>query len=89
VAKWIREATQERDAAKVELDAIRPTGPPSVEEIRALLARVGDVTSRLAEATPEEKQEIYGALGLRLTYQPGAATVQAEVMPMVRVGGGT
>ena len=85
----IREATHERDLAKMALDALRPTAPPTVNEIWALLARVGDVVARLAEATPEERQEIYEALGLRLTYKPGASTVQAQVMPLKRVGGGT
>ena len=52
---------------------------PTADEIAAVLQRLGDLTTALAEADPEHKMEVYRALGLRLTYEPETQTVHASV----------
>jgi hypothetical protein len=52
----------------------------------------GSVVSELHGADAEQKQKLYAALGLRLTYKPAAGIVVLESRPIactqVGVGGG-
>ena len=84
VASWITEAQQQRDRAAARRSQQPPgqeqaTAPPTADEIAAVLHRLGDLTTALAEAEPEHKMEVYRALGLRLTYEPETQTVHASV----------
>jgi site-specific DNA recombinase len=48
------------------------------EQITSVVTALGDILAVLHDADPADKAEIYGQLGLRLTYQPGRRIVQAE-----------
>jgi hypothetical protein len=48
----------------------------SMEEIRTMIAALGNIRLVLADA--RDKAEVYQKLDLRLTYQPAAHKVQAE-----------
>ncbi len=49
------------------------------EEIRALIDDLGEIVTALDEADPADKSAVYRQLGLKLTYQPDARVVRAEV----------
>jgi hypothetical protein len=54
--------------------------------------RLGDLVAVLRTAEPKKKAELYGELGLNLTYEPNGRRVLVEAdlsrVHMVRVGGG-
>jgi hypothetical protein len=51
----------------------------SRDEIASVVTALSDLLTVLRRADPADKAEIYTQLGLRLTYQPSARTVRAEV----------
>ena len=51
----------------------------SPDEITAIVRALGDLVKVLNDADPADKMKIYEQLGLRLTYNPGANTVDVEV----------
>ena len=51
------------------------------DEITSLVTDLGDVMRVLRDADPADKAEVYGRLGLTLTYYPGGKRVKAEVRP--------
>jgi len=70
----------------------------TVADIRALLETLGDVRSVLRDADWETKAELYGALGLNLSYRPKEQVVDGVAVPTLVdisacrrgcVGGGT
>ena len=48
------------------------------EQIASVVTALGDILAVLADADPAGKAEIFGQLGLQLTYRPGRRIVQAE-----------
>jgi hypothetical protein len=44
----------------------------------AIVNAITDVLAVLRDADPHDKAELYGQLGLKLTYNPGARTVTAR-----------
>jgi site-specific DNA recombinase len=48
------------------------------KQIASVVTALGDILAVLRDADPADKVEIYGELGLRLTYQPGRRIVRAE-----------
>ena len=91
VAEWIREITAAKGVAERDLLEVKAQ-TPSEDEIRALVAQLGEMATALRDAQPELKSELYAALGLRLSYNPVQAEVQVELTPACtygRVGGGT
>ncbi len=82
VVAWIAETEAEKAGY---LAARRPRSTPrrrmSEAEIRAIVDRLADLVSVLADADPNDKSEIFRQLGLRLTYHPGRGLVEAQVMP--------
>ena len=83
VATWIAEVQGERLAADRILAEARPT-TTTPAEIRALVERMGDLTEVLASADPQLKTELYGDLGVRLTYRPDEELVSVEAAPFGR-----
>ena len=82
VVAWIAET----EAEKAGYLAARP--PSSARrrrmneaEIEAIVDRLADLVSVLADADPNDKSEIFRQLGLKLTYHPGRGLVKAQVMP--------
>jgi hypothetical protein len=89
-----QEVEADRLHGKRELASTAGTVQPLTEaEIRALVASQRKVLCSLAKATPEQRATIYGeTMGLRITYNPGSASIEVEVRPacsQVCVGGGT
>jgi hypothetical protein len=51
------------------------------DEVTSLVKALGDVMRVLKDADPADKAEIYGQLGLTLTYHPNEKRVVAEARP--------
>jgi hypothetical protein len=82
----------EREALKVRLAAATEPSSLTADQIAALLQQVGGISGMLPEATPEERADIYGALGIMLVHDDRTHQVRvtADLSPVVvRVGGGT
>lgn len=82
VIAWIREVKAER--AKILSDAAarhRSTESPTLSEddIRGLVGSMSQVRCALQKAAVEDRAEIYGQMGLRLTYESGKQNVRVEI----------
>ena len=93
VAGWIKEVEGDRLHAERELASAAGAAQPLTEaEIRALVTSQRKVLRSLAKAAPEQRTTIYAqTTGLRITYDPGSASVEVEARPactQVCVGGG-
>ena len=53
----------------------------SRDEITSLVKALADVMQVLGDAEPADKAQVYGRLGLTLTYYPEGKKVQAEARP--------
>ena len=90
-----REAEVERERKRLERELGRKptTNKLTTNEIRALVGRLREIVSVLAEASPQDKRAIYDELGVNLTYDPASKTVRAGAgdpgVLRVGVGGGT
>jgi hypothetical protein len=51
------------------------------QEITSFVTEVGGIMQALNGADPADKAEVYGRLGITLTYHPSGKRVQAEVRP--------
>ncbi|GHJ20290.1 hypothetical protein G3260_001411 [Streptomyces albus] len=71
-------ARAEKAEAMACLSARKATPRLSEEEVRGLVSSVDDLRTALRGAKPQLKAELYAALGLQLTYDPGKATVRVE-----------
>ena len=64
-----------------------------MDEVRAVVEVVRAVLDGLPKASAAQKAPIYVSMGLKLTYDPEADTLDIEDRPVactqVRVGGGT
>jgi site-specific DNA recombinase len=81
VTSWMKETQARRALAQARLS--KPAGRRRMtrDEIADLVKAVGDVMQVLADADPADKAEIYGRLGLTLTYHPKEKRVTAEARP--------
>jgi site-specific DNA recombinase len=72
IGAWITETQARKLAARARLDALRGTSPARLtsEEIAAMVNATTDIATLLGHADPADKAELYGQLGLRLTYHP-------------------
>ena len=93
VLGWIRDVEAQKHTAEQELAARTRSEPYSEAEVRALVKLVRRRLRGLGTATPEQRQVLYGELGLSMTYNPEDDSLDVEVRPsvctQVRVGGGT
>jgi hypothetical protein len=73
VAQWTAEVTATRAAAQIRLRDTTAARPARMtpDEIKTLVASLGNLLTVLRDADPDDKAEVYRELGLRLTYQPG------------------
>ncbi len=96
VATWTQETLDQRQLAQTRLDALtRDTARGrqlTREEIRQLIDSLGELTTALRRADPNDKHEVYRRLGLKLTYNEKTRVVLAEASPPVCItvvsGGG-
>lgn len=82
VTAWINETQARRAAAEARLRH-QPAGHRRMtpEEIASMVKALGDLMTVLREADPADKAEVYGQLGLTLTYDPAGKRVKAEARP--------
>jgi hypothetical protein len=80
VAGWIAETEAKRKVEQMRLDKLTSTIPKRLteEEIAAMMIAIGDLRRALRSADPKDKGEVYGQLGLRLTYEPARNAVIAQ-----------
>ena len=89
VTSWMKETQARRALAEARLT--RPAGKRqrmTEEEIMSLVTEISRITQALRNADPADKAQVYGRLGLTLTYHPNEKRVVAEARPasMVYVG---
>lgn len=93
IAQRINAIQAERAVAQRVIEGHRPRSELSRTDLHSLLTGVSDWVAALDRLTPGEKQELYGELGLTLTYEPEWRLVAVESRPkrctQVSVGGGT
>jgi hypothetical protein len=92
IAAWIAEVQGQRLAAERQLALATPSAPLSAADVAQIIEELGDIRPVLAGAEPRLKAEVYGDLGITVTYRPAQDTVAVTALPMlskVRVGGGT
>jgi site-specific DNA recombinase len=78
ISRWITETTAERTRYTAKTRPEAPRAPMTRDQIASVVTALGDILAVLRDADPADKAEIYGQLGLRLTYQPGRRIVRAE-----------
>jgi site-specific DNA recombinase len=80
VGQWINETQARKLAAEAQLRTFGAQAPRRLtkEEIQVLINAITDVITVLRDADPQDKAALYGQLGLKLTYNPGAKTVTAR-----------
>ncbi|RFS81518.1 recombinase family protein [Actinomadura spongiicola] len=96
IAGWITQVQQQRTAAQAQLRPAQSQEHLTEADIAALIEEMADYTQALATADPAHKADLYGKLGLQLTYHPEQQKVRAEAHldpapygEMVGVRGGT
>jgi site-specific DNA recombinase len=82
VTSWMNETQAKRALAEARLRK-QSTGRRRItrDEITSLVKTLGDVMRVLKDADPADKAEIYGQIGLTLTYHPNEKRVVAEARP--------
>jgi hypothetical protein len=70
VTSWINETQAKRALAEARLRKHSGRRRMTRDEITSLVKAIGDVVRVLADADPADKAQIYGQLGLTLTYHP-------------------
>lgn len=91
VMKWIAETERRRNTANAQLTSQQSKGELAPHQIKQLVADLRDIVSRLRQAAPQQKAEIYRELGVTLQSDHTANTVALHAQPRgvtVRVGGG-
>jgi hypothetical protein len=83
VTGWMSESQAKRALAEARLRKQSGTGRRRMtrDEVTSLVKALGDVMRVLKDADPADKAEIYGQLGLMLTYHPNEKRVVAEARP--------
>jgi site-specific DNA recombinase len=81
ITSWMKETQARRALAEARLKTPAARRRMTQEEITSLVTEVGGIMQALNEADPADKAEVYGRLGLTLTYHPSEKRVQAEVRP--------
>jgi len=89
VARWMAQVQRERANLQAQLGHTIPGGKLTSTQVRALVEALRDIVTVLAEADPQDKAELYGELGVDLTYHP-EGSISVKMLPRgvkVRVGG--
>ena len=93
IGKWMAETVQDKRRLE-NLLGVEPTTKLTVDDVKAMVAGLRDITRSLALADPKLKAAAYAELGVTVTYhQEGRALLESRPQPSdvaeVRVGGGT
>jgi site-specific DNA recombinase len=80
IAGWTSKVQAERLALQAQLRGLDGRVPQrmSRSEIAELVDQLGNIAKALRRADPQDKAEIYRALGLRLSFDPAEQKVRAE-----------
>ncbi|MBO2451619.1 recombinase family protein [Actinomadura barringtoniae] len=80
ITKWIAETNSERTAAEAELREAESGQQQTMteEEIEQFIIRLGGLVCILTNAKPQDQQNVYQQLGVRLTYQPDKQEIRVE-----------
>lgn len=95
VTSWITETAAEERAAEAALAGLRriSPAPTTVDQVLEAVTELGGLVKILPNAEPQERADLYAALGVEVTYQPDSRTAELAVEPQAlgqaRVGGGT
>ncbi|MFD9630601.1 hypothetical protein [Streptomyces violascens] len=83
VTGWINQTQTEKAAAQRQLNETTAARRTVLTEpdIRDLVEQLGDITSALTSAAPENKQRLYEALGLSLVHYAKERIVTVESQP--------
>ncbi|MFA1546691.1 recombinase family protein [Actinomadura chokoriensis] len=81
ITKWIAETNAERTAAEAQLQTAEDEQPHTMtpDDIEELITALGGLVNILADAKPEDRQNVYRGLGMRLTYHPDKQEIRVEV----------
>lgn len=77
---WIGETQRERKTLLAQLNSPLHSEELTADQVRALVEALRDVMATLGDANPADKTELYRALGVALSYNPGAP--RAAIMPV-------
>jgi hypothetical protein len=93
IGKWMAETVQDKRRLE-NLLGVEPTTKLTVQDVKAMVAGLRDITRALAQANPAIKAAAYAELGITVTYhQEGRALLESRPQPSgvadARVGGGT
>jgi site-specific DNA recombinase len=81
VTSWMKETQAKRALAEARLRKSAGRRRMTKEEIMNLVTELGGIMQALKDADPADKAEIYGRIGLTLTYHPQEKRVAAEARP--------
>ncbi|MFI6686775.1 recombinase family protein [Streptomyces sp. NPDC050485] len=83
VTRWINQTQAEKAAAQRQLNETDQAQRTVLTEdqIRELIEEIGRIPAALASAAPADKQQLYLALGLQLTYYAKERIVTVESQP--------
>jgi site-specific DNA recombinase len=82
ITSWMKETQARRALAQARLSKKPETRRRMTdEEITSFVTEMGTVMQALNEADPADKAEVYGRLGLTLTYHPDEKRVAAQARP--------
>ncbi|MFD7013538.1 recombinase family protein [Streptomyces sp. NPDC059928] len=83
ITRWITQTQAEKAAAQRQLNETDQAQRTVLTEdqIRELIEQLGNIHAALASAAPEDKQQLYLALGLQLTYYAKERIVTVESQP--------
>lgn len=77
VTNWINTTTAERAEAERELANASRLERLTREEISTIVDELGNLSAVVRTADPKSKADLYGRMGLRLTYRPDTRKVEA------------
>jgi site-specific DNA recombinase len=81
ITSWMAETQLRRTAAETRLQPGVARQRLTREQLTSIVTAMRDLTAVLDSAAPADKAEIYGQLGLVLTYHPEARTVKVKATP--------
>jgi site-specific DNA recombinase len=81
VTQWITEAAEQERAAAADLQAAAAAVPPRlrVDDVLATIDELGSLAGTLSTAEPDDRAQLYEALGVTATYDANARTAVLEV----------
>jgi site-specific DNA recombinase len=80
VTGWMTETLARRTEAETRLRPGAQRQTMTAEQIADQIAQIDDIPAALASADPKDKAQLYGQLGLTMTYNPDPSVVRVTVL---------